>query len=198
MKDFIKAVSVGTLIGILAGLLSNGHYYSDELRMLKDQNDVLQGEIAELTELNKSLAGQYVEVKSQIDSIRQDQKQLRQRTDFLDRAGDRPEKQNMRITAYDLSFKSCGKLPGHPAYGITASGEPARDWYTVAAGTDIPFGTKIYIPYFKDKPNRGLFVVQDRGGGIKAGEIDVFMRNGADCMKFGVRNLDVWVFKNGV
>ena len=101
----------------------------------------------------------------------------------------------MRITAYDLSVESCGKLPSHPLYGITASGEPVKEWYTVAAGPELPFGIRVYIPYFKDKPNKGIFVVKDRGGAIKRNCIDVYMSDGNACREFGVKQLDVWILE---
>lgn len=103
------------------------------------------------------------------------------------------ESRIMKITAYDLSFESCGKHPDHPAYGITASGEPVKEWFTVAAGKELPFGTKVYLPYFKNKPNKGMFVVKDRGGAIKRNCIDVYMKSYEDCMKFGVKYLEVYI-----
>lgn len=57
------------------------------------------------------------------------------------------------ITGYDpLCEHCCGKSDG-----ITASGEPA-EYYKTVAMNGIPFGTKIYIP------NYGVFTVEDRGG----------------------------------
>jgi 3D (Asp-Asp-Asp) domain-containing protein len=101
----------------------------------------------------------------------------------------------MEVTAYDLSYESCGKLPNHPEYGITASGEPVKEWYTVAAGKELKFGTRVYIPYFADKPNGGVFVVQDRGGGVGNGQLDVYIEDNASCMEFGRRKLEVWVIE---
>ncbi|MCX7773376.1 MAG: 3D domain-containing protein [Clostridia bacterium] len=104
----------------------------------------------------------------------------------------------MRVKAYDLSYASCKKLPSHPEYGITASGSRVKEWYTVAAGPGIPFGTRIYIPYFKDKPNGGVFVVQDRGNAVKDNCLDVFMQSHKACMQFGVRNLEIYILDGGV
>lgn len=103
----------------------------------------------------------------------------------------------MRVTAYDLSVESCGKSPSHPEYGITASGNKVKDWYTVAAGPSVPFGTKIYIPYFKDYPNKGIFTVEDRGSAIRDGCLDIFIRSGSDCYKFGVKYLEVYFIEDG-
>ena len=88
---------------------------------------------------------------------------------------------------------SGGKMPDHPLYGITASGEHVREWYTVAAGPDVPFGTVIYIPYFKDKPNKGIFVVKDRGSAIDNNDIDVYMTTPEACFEHGEKYLDVYI-----
>lgn len=99
----------------------------------------------------------------------------------------------MRVTAYDLSYQSCKKYPNHPEYGITASGHKVQEWHTVAASPDIPFGTKIFIPYFADKINKGIFTVEDRGSAIKEGCLDIYMPNHDDCIEFGVKELEVYI-----
>ena len=71
----------------------------------------------------------------------------------------------------------------------------AQSWYTVAAGKGYPIGTVIYIPYFKDKPNGGWFVVQDRGSAISNSKIDIYMDSYNDCKKFGRRNLECYIYK---
>src|SRR5690554_4028967 len=67
------------------------------------------------------------------------------------------------LTAYTLREEECGKAPSHPAYGITARGTYVQEWQTIAGPKELAFGTKIYIPYFKDQPNKGIFIVEDRG-----------------------------------
>ena len=108
------------------------------------------------------------------------------------------EKSRMKVTAYDLSYESCQKYPSSPAYGITASGEKVKEWRTIATGKQIPFGTKVYIPYFKDYPNEGIFIAEDRGGAIKNNCIDVYMKNNSDAMDFGVQKLDVYILKDKI
>lgn len=97
------------------------------------------------------------------------------------------------VTAYTLREEECGKSPDDPYYGITASGKKVKAWHTVAAPKDIPFGTKIYIPYFKDKPNKGIFVVEDRGGAIKGNRLDVYMESLSEALEFGRRKLEVYI-----
>ena len=99
----------------------------------------------------------------------------------------------MECTAYTLREEECGKAPGTPGYGITASGAHVEPWHTIAAPRSIPYGTRIYIPYFSDMPNEGVFTVQDRGGAITEGHLDIYMVRYGDAMDFGRRELDVYI-----
>ena len=107
-------------------------------------------------------------------------------------AGKTPQVVTLNASAYTAS--TCGKSPGSSGYGITASGARASAWYTVAAGKCYPLGTIMYIPYFANKPNGGWFVVQDRGGAIKNNKLDVYMNTYNECINFGRRNLEVYVY----
>src|SRR5690606_32313382 len=103
------------------------------------------------------------------------------------------EKKRMRVTAY--TEYECGKEPDHPEFGITASGNRVEKWFTVAAGPELPFGTVVYIPYFKDCENNGIFVVEDRGGAIRRNCIDVYIPDQKMVDEFGCKWLDVYVVK---
>ena len=104
-----------------------------------------------------------------------------------------PIKKTLNTSAYTAS--TCGKSPSSPSYGITSSGARASAWYTVAAGKGYPIGTIIYIPYFANKPNGGWFVVQDRGGAISNNKLDVYMNTYNECIKFGRRNLECYIYE---
>ena len=108
-------------------------------------------------------------------------------------AGITPEVRTLNTSAYTAS--TCVKSPSSPGYGITASGARASAWYTVAAGKGYPMGTIIYIPYFANKPNKGWFVVQDRGGAISNNKLDVYMNTYNECISFGRRNLECYIYK---
>ena len=99
----------------------------------------------------------------------------------------------MNASAYTAS--TCGKAAGSSGYGRTASGAMASSWYTVAAGSGYKLGTVIYIPYFANKPNGGCFVVQDRGGAISNNKIDIYMGSYSDCISFGRRNLECYIYE---
>lgn len=83
------------------------------------------------------------------------------------------------IYAYCPCVKCCGKTNG-----ITASGTVATEGRTVAS--TLPFGTKLYIDGIGER------IVEDRGGGIGTGKIDIFMSDHETALKFGVRKLDVY------
>jgi 3D (Asp-Asp-Asp) domain-containing protein len=74
--------------------------------------------------------------------------------------------------------------------GVTASGKKATPGRTIAADTSIyPFGTKINIPGY------GWGVVEDRGGAIKGGKIDLFFRTHKQALKWGRKTLRVEVVR---
>ncbi len=104
--------------------------------------------------------------------------------------GKTPTKKTMNTSAYTAT--DCGK--SHDT-AYTASGAKATAWYTVAAGKGYPMGTIIYIPYFKDKPNGGWFVVQDRGGSISNNKLDIYMSTSNECVQFGRRNLECYIYE---
>jgi len=104
-----------------------------------------------------------------------------------------PKVRTLNASAYTAS--TCGKAPGSSGYGRTASGAMASSWYTVAAGSGYKLGTVIYIPYFANKPNGGWFVVQDRGGAISNNRIDVYMGTYNECISFGRRNLECYIYE---
>ena len=107
-------------------------------------------------------------------------------------AGMTPQIVNLNASAYTAS--TCDKAPGSPGYGVTASGAYATAWCTVAAGRGYPLGTIIYIPYFANMPNGGWFVVQDRGGAIANNKLDIYMNTYNECIQFGRRNLQCYVY----
>lgn len=100
-----------------------------------------------------------------------------------------PVVKNFNTSAYCSCSKCCGKTNG-----ITSSGAKATSWYTIAAGSDYPIGTIIYIPYFKDKPNGGWFVVQDRGGAISNSKLDIYMSTHSSALQFGRKTLECYVY----
>jgi len=74
--------------------------------------------------------------------------------------------------------------------GITTSGAPAVEGVTIAAGPEHPLGTEVVIK------GVGHRVVQDRGGAIHHGRIDVYFDCHDRALDFGRHQLIMWVEKN--
>ena len=103
-----------------------------------------------------------------------------------------PIVKTLNTSAYTAS--TCGKKAGSKGYGVTESGIKASSWYTLAAWKSYPVGTVIYVPALKNKPNGGWFVVQDRGGAISNNRLDVYMSTYNECIQFGRKNLECYIY----
>ena len=96
-----------------------------------------------------------------------------------------PELKNIgkfKVTAYCSCVKCCGKTDG-----ITASGVKAVEGVTIATDKSIPFGTEVYIEGVGER------IVQDRGGAITQGKIDLFFNSHSSALEFGVQYKDVYI-----
>lgn len=96
-------------------------------------------------------------------------------------------------TAYDLSFQSCGKRPGDPGYGITASGTHAKYGTVAVDPRVIPLGTRMYIESADGSFVYGYCVAEDTGGAIKGNKVDLFFNTYDECMQFGRRSVNVYI-----
>jgi 3D (Asp-Asp-Asp) domain-containing protein/chaperonin cofactor prefoldin len=86
-----------------------------------------------------------------------------------------------------------GKIIYHPTFKLTRSGKVAREWVTAAVDPSIiPLGSYIYIPEFKK-----IFVAEDTGSSIKGNRIDIYIEDVYNARKNGIKNLVVYVLKNG-
>ena len=87
------------------------------------------------------------------------------------------------VTAYDLSYNSCGKYPSDYGYGITKNGTNLRGktWLEARViSTDqrvIPINSKVYIEFLDDNYKRynGYYFASDVGGGIRGRHVDFFI-----------------------
>lgn len=70
----------------------------------------------------------------------------------------------------------------------TASGVMPTANHTVAAWSGLPFGTKIYIPAMGT-----TYTVEDRGGAVTDGIVDIYMDSYEDCIQFGRQNLEAYI-----
>ena len=94
-----------------------------------------------------------------------------------------------KLTSTGKSYKS--NASAYSGHSTTATGQKPK-WGTIAVDPKvIPYGTKVYIPYF----NR-TFVANDCGGAIKGTKIDIFMNSSKECYKFGRRNIEIIVLND--
>ncbi|HEX2517610.1 MAG TPA: ubiquitin-like domain-containing protein [Chloroflexota bacterium] len=94
---------------------------------------------------------------------------------------------SMVATAYDPGPASTGKSPGHPAYGITASGMRAGYGVVAVDPRVIPLGTRLYIPGY------GNAIAGDTGGAIKGQRIDLGYATYNEAIRFGRQTVTVYV-----
>lgn len=177
--------------------------YFHNQKTLALQISELEQSVADLQKQNITLGTGIYAITTQLEEIKdlvQKEPEIIEEPEPVSRGSTRAEPVTMRITAYDLSYASCKKHPDHPEYGITASGVRVKEWYTIAAGPEIPFNTKIFIPYFQDQPNKGIFVVQDRGSAITENCLDVYLGESKydECMDFGIQYLEVYLLDKEV
>ncbi|MDR1067471.1 MAG: G5 domain-containing protein [Clostridiales bacterium] len=93
----------------------------------------------------------------------------------------------MNASAYTAGYESTGKNPGDPGYGVTASGMLVKKGVVAVDPAVIPLGTKLYVEGY------GYAVAADTGGSIKGEKIDLYYENLSDAIKFGRRQIEVYV-----
>jgi len=99
----------------------------------------------------------------------------------------KPKTVTMEVTGYCPCEKCCGKWAKIPmSRRRTASGKLLKTLIKnkvkfCAADKSVPFGT-VYVV-----PGMGRYTVEDRGGAIKGGKIDLFFFQHSAALKFGRR-----------
>jgi 3D (Asp-Asp-Asp) domain-containing protein len=94
---------------------------------------------------------------------------------------------NMTATAYDASYESTGKSPGHPQWGITYSGLRVRPGIVAVDPRIIPLGTWLYIEGY------GEALAADIGGAIKGKRIDLYYDSPSDVRRYGKKSVNVYI-----
>ncbi|WHH57056.1 ubiquitin-like domain-containing protein [Petroclostridium sp. X23] len=102
---------------------------------------------------------------------------------------------NMRATAYDLSYESCGKNPGDKYYGITYTGMKARYGVVAVDPKVIPLYSRLYIEAADGSWVYGHAVAGDIGGGVKGNIIDLFYDDHDFVKNFGIKKVKVYMLE---
>ncbi len=172
-------ITIGILVGMLVSLQLKGLNveappvevpdYSQNLDTLEEQIDFLKQKIDEL--------------ETRLRDIQDGLEDLLETFDMAD---------TYTITAYaplDPSAVYGLDYIGDPT--ITASGDKPVPGQTVAASKDIPFGTMVWIEGI------GIRTVNDRGGAIKRGRLDLCMATKEEALQFGRQRRKVIILKEG-
>ncbi|HBQ64107.1 MAG TPA: hypothetical protein DD727_04130 [Clostridiales bacterium] len=101
---------------------------------------------------------------------------------------------DMNATCYTLAYEECGKYPGDPGYGITASGIPARRGIVAVNPAAIPYGTRLYIETADGSgyPDYGYAVAGDTGH-LGTSQIDLFVDEQREAFIWGIRPVRVYI-----
>ncbi len=100
---------------------------------------------------------------------------------------------DMKATAYTASFECTGKAPGHPLFGITATGIRAKKGVIAVDPKVIPLYTKVYVEIDGKTPDYGYAIAADVGGAIKGNKIDLYYDSQEYVHKFGVKRVKVFI-----
>lgn len=97
---------------------------------------------------------------------------------------------------YDMVATAYSPTPENWGYA-TASGNRAREGVVAVDTRVIPLGTKLYVKSnVEGIPDYGYCIAWDIGGAIKNMRIDLFMESEANCVKFGIRDVTVYVLED--
>ena len=92
-------------------------------------------------------------------------------------------------TGYEAGPRSTGKQPGHQWYGVTSIGWRATPGIIAVDPDVIPYKTRLYVPGY------GFGIAGDTGSAIVGRRIDLFYDTEQEAVRWGLRNLPVYVLE---
>lgn len=102
--------------------------------------------------------------------------------------------QNVTVTHYTKD--TCGKAPGDPSYGITASGKYVTPYVTVAVDPRvIPLGSTVMVDYGDGELH--YYRAEDTGGAVRGLHLDLCVQNVDEAIALGRRTATVWWCEEG-
>jgi len=104
---------------------------------------------------------------------------------------------DVKATAYTASLKDTGKAPGHPLFGITATGIKAKKGVIAVDPKVIPLYTRVYVEILGSTPDYGYAIAADVGGAIKGNKIDLYYDDQEYVDRFGVKKARVYILEDG-
>lgn len=98
-------------------------------------------------------------------------------------------------TAYTLAPDECGKHYDDLNFGITASGEYAKEGFIAVDTEIIPMHSLVYIEGARELD--GFYEAKDTGGAIKGNKIDIYVETKEQAFKLGRRKIKVHILRKG-
>jgi len=164
------------LLALMCLLLAGAGWMAHQAQIIAEEQARLQEEILTLEQEN-------VLLREKVAELREQQAELGSR---MEKWLDKWEVEIWESTAYaplDLLAREGMCYDGDPR--ITASGVEVVPGVTVAAGPDYEFGTRAYV--MGDGPR----IIQDRGGRIGNGSIDLAVETREEALAWGRRAVKV-------
>lgn len=138
-------------------------------------------------ELYVALHTSDISTEEAIEQAREDYENEKIEAALLDRA---TVIENCTVTWYTAD--TCGKKPGHPAYGITASGYPVVEHLTCAVDPNvIPLYSDVFVQY-ADGTIEQLWATDT---GVKGNALDIYTPHYDYAIQCGRQKLTVWFLK---
>jgi len=153
-----------------------------KISLLDSKNDELKEEIRYYEHKVEHIEDNNKELEKELDALK----------DTINKLIDTLELGYYKITKYAPLCEEA--IPGWDYSGdpsITASGDKVIPGDTVAAGPDLSFGDVVYIEGI------GRRIVNDRGGRVGTGHIDVATHSKQQAQEWGVRSRKVLVKRVG-
>ena len=101
---------------------------------------------------------------------------------------------DIEVTAYTEAEDECGKPIGHPAYGITASGEKVRRGIIAVDTSVIPMHSKVLITGLGKWS--GEYEAKDTGGAIVGNRVDIYVPTKKEAFELGRRKAKLYILGN--
>lgn len=117
------------------------------------------------------------------------------RGNVTSRSGSLRYRQIITANASAYTAASCGKAPGSPGYGITATGRRAAYGTVAVDPSVIPLGTRLYIESSDGRFVYGEAVAADVGSAIRGAKVDLYFETLSECRNFGRRTVKVYVLE---
>ena len=145
-------------------------------------NNSLENDIDKLSEKQESLKNELKDYERVMDKVEDKLEQYKEIQKEYEEILDVLEIDTKNTTMYaprDPRAVEGGCFQGDR--NITASGKTVTEYRTAAAGPSVEFGTKIYVE------GKGLYEVQDRGGAIGDGDLDLAVDSLDEADRWGRR-----------